>query len=128
MAQTRNTVQMEKILAYLSGVKSHPNAETVFNSVRKEIPSITLATVYRNLNKLAATGRILRLEVNGEYRFDADTSPHQHGVCNACGRIFDFFDGRASGRALKNFSSPDFSAEKVSITFMGTCKKCMKGS
>ncbi|MCX6802226.1 MAG: Fur family transcriptional regulator [Candidatus Diapherotrites archaeon] len=124
MNRARNTVQLQKIREYLSGVKSHPNAETVFNAVKKGIPSVTLATVYRNLNKLADSGEILRLEVNGEYRFDADKSMHQHAVCTECGGILDFMDVKLGEEMLKKFKSKEFMAEKVKIFYEGKCRKC----
>ena len=116
--------KLQKIMDYLESVKTHPNAETVFNAVKKEIPSITLATVYRNLNKLAKHGEILRLEINGEFRFDADIGLHQHGICRNCKNMFDFFNEKISKNALKNLNSEEFEADSVSIKFHGLCKKC----
>ena len=84
----RQTIQRIKILEYLEGVKTHPTAETIYREVKKELPTITLATVYRNLNLLADEGKIVKLEINNEYHFDADRSNHQHGVCKKCGKIY----------------------------------------
>jgi Fe2+ or Zn2+ uptake regulation protein len=120
----RNTVQLQKIRDYLCSVKCHPNAETVFNAVKKDLPSVTLATVYRNLNKMADNCEILRLEVNGEYRFDADKSMHQHAICRECGSILDFADLKLSEEILEKFSSGEFKAEDVRIFYYGKCKKC----
>ncbi len=120
----RNTIQMQKILDYLNSVKTHPNAETIFNAVKKDVPSITLATIYRNLNKLAELGKILKLEINGEFRFDADTCFHQHVICKNCGEVKDFFNEKISKNALKNFNLAEFNADSVSIKFYGVCKKC----
>ena len=123
----RNTIQMQKIFDYLKSVKTHPTAETIFNAVKKDIPSITLATVYRNLNKLSETGKILKLEINGEFRFDADTCFHQHVICKKCGKVRDFFNEKISKNALKNFNLVDFDADSVSIKFYGSCKHCGEG-
>ncbi len=124
MVCERNTIQKEKIFKYLSSVETHPTAETVFNEVRKEIPSITLATVYRNLNKLAEQGCVHRLELNGEYHFDGRQGMHQHGVCRKCGKIIDFIDSEISKNALKKINSADFEAEDVTIIYSGVCKEC----
>jgi len=121
---SRNTVQMQKILEYLKSVKIHPNAETIFNAVKNDIPSITLATVYRNLNKLTENKKILKLEIKGEFRFDADTCFHQHVLCRKCGVVKDFFNEKLSKDALKNFNLAGFDADSVSIKFYGSCKKC----
>ncbi|KKP64295.1 MAG: Transcriptional regulator, Fur family [Candidatus Moranbacteria bacterium GW2011_GWF2_34_56] len=73
----RITNQKQIILNYLEKNKSHPSAEEVFLNVKKILPRISLATVYRNLEQFAQTGKIL--EINGATkRFDGDISDHQH--------------------------------------------------
>jgi len=126
MAETRNTVQMQKILDYLIKVKSHPNAETVYVNVKNAVPSITRATVYRNLHKLADEGKICRLEINGEYKFDADCSVHKHCVCKSCGKIFDYYDKHLSEKMLRDFKSKDFNPVSVNLIYFGYCTKCSK--
>jgi len=127
MLQTRNTDQKLKILLHLRSVKTHPTAESVYEQVKKDIPAISLATVYRNLNTMAAQGKILRLEINKEYHYDADISFHQHCVCNACGRIDDMFQYGISEYALKNFKNKKFKPVSVSVIFRGFCKDCSNG-
>ncbi|MFH1448666.1 MAG: transcriptional repressor [Candidatus Micrarchaeota archaeon] len=124
MTEERETIQMIKIREYLKGVRIHPSAENVYEAVKKEIPSITLATVYRNLNKLSRNGDVLKLEVNGEYRFDGDVGMHQHCVCKSCGKIIDISNERISKNAMKNFNYEEFTATSVSIMFRGLCDKC----
>lgn len=126
----RNTLQRIKVLEYLKGDKSHPNAERVYNAIKKEIPTISLATVYRNLNLLAEQGKILKLNINNEAHFDGDTNIHQHGVCRNCGKIFDFFinglEKKAINEAEKNKIGNEFNAEYAEIIFKGTCRNCRK--
>ena len=124
MTNTRMTSQRIKILEYLKSVKTHPNAEDVYEHVKKDLPSITLATVYRNLNLLAEQGELLKLEINNEFRFDADMCYHQHCVCRKCGKIVDVFNKKISEYALKNFESKEFKASCVTVIFKGLCKKC----
>lgn len=122
--KTRNTIQRIKIIDYLKSVKTHPTAEMVYNAVVKDIPTITLATVYRNLNLLAEQRQILKFEVNKEFRFDGDTCNHQHCVCRKCDKIMDSFKKNISQYALNNINSNEFKADCVNIMFNGTCKKC----
>ncbi len=110
-----------KVIEYLSGVKTHPTAEIVYKAVQKEIPTITLATVYRNLNLLAKDGDILKLEINSEFHFDADISNHQHCVCKKCGKIYDVFNEEISEFALKRMKSDEFTVENVNIIYYGEC-------
>ncbi|MBC8500210.1 MAG: transcriptional repressor [Nanoarchaeota archaeon] len=128
MITTRNTEQRKKILEHLKNAHTHPTAEIVFKEVVKQLPKITLATVYRNLNLLAEQGKILRLEVNKEYHYDACIESHQHCVCEKCGRIIDSFKKNISKYALKKFQLKDFEPKSVTIIFRGTCKKCAEAN
>ena len=120
----RMTNQRMKILEYLESVKNHPTAEKVYQAVRKGLPAITLATVYRNLNLLAEEGRILRMEINGEYHFDADMCCHQHCVCQECGKILDVMQKEISEHAMKKIKVRGFEPRCVNIMFIGSCKRC----
>jgi len=125
--ERRQTIQKIKILEFLKSVKSHPTAETVYGEVKKEIPSITLATVYRNLNTLSDDGKILRFEVNKELHFDADTCHHQHFVCKECKKIIDVFIPEISTSALDQVKNNKlFDAECVHVVFSGICKNCKR--
>ena len=120
----RMTNQRLKILEYLKSVKTHPTAEVVYEAVKKNLPLMTLATVYRNLNLLAEEGKITKLDINGEFHFDADLSHHQHCVCKKCGKIDDHFQKEISQYALKKIKASNFQLQGVNIFFHGTCKKC----
>ncbi|MFC1722750.1 Fur family transcriptional regulator [Nanoarchaeota archaeon] len=121
---TRMTNQKLKIFEYLEGVYTHPTAQQVFDAVKKDLPAITLATVYRNLNLLADQGKILRFEAGKEYRYDADTRLHQHAVCKSCGKIFDLHKKGVSTFAMKKLDIAGFEAESVDVIFHGKCKGC----
>ena len=119
--------QREEILAYLRSTNEHPTADMVYENVRKEIPNISLGTVYRNLNLLADCNDILKLTFDGKSdRFDWNVEPHYHVLCECCGSVTDLyieplkhidvlaesaFDGRISGHMIQ---------------FRGLCEKCVK--
>ena len=87
----KGTKQKEAILRVLRNTNSHPTADWVYSEVRKEIPNISLGTVYRNLRLLEQEGDILELECIGNSlcRFVYNTEPHYHFKCERCGHIFD---------------------------------------
>jgi len=126
MAETRNTNQKMKILGYLKSVKTHPTAETVYKAVKKELPAISLGTVYRNLNKMAEDREILRFKVGNEFHFDGDTCCHQHCECITCGKIIDCFQKELSEYTLKKIDVKGFKPECVNILFKGRCEQCSK--
>ncbi len=115
--------QREAILNVLKNTKSHPSAAAVYEQVQKEIPNISLGTVYRNLSQLAQNGDILRIEVgDGFEHFDADCSFHIHLHCNECGSIGDLLssDGGVFELALQH----GFSPEKGVCVLHGICNNC----
>tara|TARA_Y100000310_G_C20293569_1_gene628320 strand:- start:121 stop:501 length:381 start_codon:yes stop_codon:yes gene_type:complete len=120
----KQTYQRLKILEYLKGVKTHPTAEQVYSKLKLKIPTISLATVHRNLNQMAEANQILKLEVKGQYHFDADLSLHQHFVCENCGKIYDIFHPDISEYALDEIDKDKFQVNNVYVIFNGVCDKC----
>lgn len=121
----RLTTQRQIILEELSNVKSHPTANEVYDMVRKRLPRIGLGTVYRNLELMAESGIILKLEVGGtQKRFDATTELHYHIRCMDCGRVDDIelpVQHQINEAASENTSYQVFSHH---IEFSGTCDQC----
>lgn len=121
----RLTTQRQIILEELGKVTSHPTANEVYDMVRRRLPRIGLGTVYRNLELMADSGIILKLEVGGtQKRFDATTEPHYHIRCTSCGRVDDI--------AMEVQEHINQAAEKASnyiilghhVEFSGICRAC----
>lgn len=85
------TIQRKAILrAFEAAGRTHPTAETLYHLAKKELPRISMGTVYRNLSDMSARGEVLRIPVtDGPDRFDRDLSRHDHAICRVCGRLFD---------------------------------------
>jgi len=122
----RQTYQKLKIAEYLRSVKSHPTAEMVYSAVKKDIPTISLGTVYRNLNLLAEQGEATKITINNEAHFDGQICNHQHFVCRKCGKIIDIPQEEISGYAMKKVNCKGFRPICVSVKFTGYCNKCDK--
>lgn len=121
----RNTVQKMKIMEYLMSTKSHPTAEAVYAEVSKDIPTISLSTVYRNLNTMAEDGEILKFEVGNEAHFDADISFHHHVYCKVCKAVFDLHDKEIASYITENANIPNFKVECTNLIFVGKCCDCI---
>ena len=123
--QMRLTTQRQIILEELGKVTSHPTANEVYDMVRKRLPRIGLGTVYRNLELMAETGIILKLEVGGtQKRFDATIDPHYHIRCISCGKIDDI---EIPVMADINTTAAELSNYQVlghHIEFSGVCSAC----
>lgn len=123
-ARTRMTRQRAEILAELRKAKNHPTAEEIHARVRRCLPRISLGTVYRNLELLAQSGEILRLDGgSGGRRFDGDISPHLHVRCRRCGRIADV-SGAALTPALDGLKAEGFVILRAHIELEGVCARC----
>ena len=59
----------------------HPSASVIHERVRRSIPNISLATVYRNLEAMVAGGLVCAINGSHERRYDANTMPHHHLLC-----------------------------------------------
>lgn len=82
--------QRSLILDILKNTKVHPTADWVYQEAKKKMPSIGIATVYRNLNALVELGECRRLTGgDGQDRFDGLTSRHYHMKCKKCGSLMD---------------------------------------
>lgn len=126
MAARRYSKQRELIYEAVCGTNQHPTAETVYNWLKPENPSLSLGTVYRNLNQLADDGSLLRLPLSVE-RFDANTAPHPHFRCLVCGNVFDM-DGLGYDPQLDEEAEEKSGhrIERHELLFTGICANCTK--
>ena len=124
MIKRRFSEKREAVLCYLRQRKDHPSAATVYDSLRQEFPTISLGTVYRNLNELADEGKILRFNHGGKEHFDGDITPHYHFCCEKCGTIYDI---HADFDLLPNTIHELLGArvDSVEIVATGRCKDCL---
>ena len=77
------------ILNIVENSRSHLTAEQIFQALRRSFPTVALATVYNNLNRLWAEGRVRKLSVEGmPDRYDR-IARHDHLVCRGCGKLAD---------------------------------------
>ena len=118
----------DAILACLRQTDQHPSADWVYESVKKQIPDISLATVYRNLNLFKTQGVIQSLgTVQGVERFDGNTAPHVHYICSGCGSVVDLHELHVPAE-LNNAAAlaSGGQVDSCQLTFTGLCGKCSR--
>ena len=121
----RMTHQREIILEELKQLKTHPTADELYDIVRKRLPRISLATVYRNLDVLADLGMIQRIEVSGrQKRFDGNPKPHHHIRCLLCGRVADVEIERPAEINFNEIKAHGFKVVGFRLEFEGICPEC----
>ena len=126
MAATKQFRKRNAILEYLQETDEHPSAEMVYNNLKPQIPDISLATVYRNLAMFRQSGQIISVgTVGGVERFDGNTAPHVHFVCNGCYAVHDLhtmnIPENLSREAEKMMGGQ---IEGCQLTFTGLCARC----
>ena len=117
----RFTPQREHVYAVLLRKRDHPTAEEVFIRAKREMPDISLATVYNCLDALVECGlaRQVTLE-RGATRFCPNMREHCHFYCDQCEGVFDIELPGETGIAL-----PDgYRAERYDIAIHGRCPAC----
>jgi len=119
------TAQRQCIFRALEGDVTHPSAERVHEKVRREMPTVSLKTVYQTLNDLAELGAISVLDVGtGSARFDPNVETvHHHLVCRSCGKVRDLaaeFPGVTVSRRV----AKGFAVESAEVVFRGLCDEC----
>ncbi|MCI7126632.1 MAG: transcriptional repressor [Agathobaculum sp.] len=123
--QTRNTVQRQIVLQAVLRMHDHPTADRVYEAVVAEHPSISKATVYRNLNQLASQGEIRRVSMpNGADRFDFRKDEHFHVRCSVCGAVYDVHMPQLDDLIERIDDAEGVEVQRYDILFEGVCAQC----
>jgi Fur family peroxide stress response transcriptional regulator len=86
------THQRMEVFRELAGTDEHPDAERIYQNVRKRVPAISRDTVYRTLSSLEGQGLVRKAEILfSRGRYDANMDRHHHFVCTECGLVRDFY-------------------------------------
>ena len=121
------TPQRQLLFRLLHGNTGHPTAETLFDEASREMPGISLRTVYQTLNDLTAMGELQSFDFGtGAARFDPNIGSHHHVVCRSCSSVADVY---VDGVADLHISELDgFAVESSDIVFRGLCATCASQS
>jgi Fur family transcriptional regulator, peroxide stress response regulator len=116
------------ILDVVRASEAHPSAAAVYRDVRRRLPRVSLATVYRNLRMLAAEGLLTERAGAAGMRFDGNPALHDHFTCVACGRIYDVPALAARGVSARIASRTGFEVLSRRIEFYGRCGACRRAA
>jgi len=121
----RKSKQKEAIVKALKGTTSHPTADWIYEQVRKDIPNISLGTVYRNLKVMKEKGEILELDLGGTFnRFDGNAQNHYHFRCEQCSRVFDIDEPVDQGINDRVARETGFNVSHHRLELRGLCNGC----
>lgn len=122
----RYSSRRQLILDTLRSCTNHPTAEELYTMVREHMPSISLGTVYRNLNVLVDSDEIRKFEPPGQVkaRYDAKREEHAHLVCRECNTVYDLNLPEVSSIDEKVETITGFYTEQRDIVLNGVCRSC----
>jgi Fur family transcriptional regulator, peroxide stress response regulator len=121
----KSSLQRQIILEEVIKEKTHPSALEIYERVRQRLPRISLGTVYRNLEQLAARGLIQKIEAaDGQRRFDGELTQHYHIRCLYCGRVDDALLPLLSRLNQTFDKTSDYTILGHRLEFYGICPRC----
>ncbi len=115
-----------KILNYLDHNKNHPTVEQIHKAVKKEVPTVSMTSIYNSLEIFCQKNLIKPLYFTGtETRFDVIVSPHYHFFCERCGVIIDL---QVEKEYFKKRNVEGHRVIEIQGCFKGICKNCLKNN
>ncbi|MGH9615686.1 MAG: Fur family transcriptional regulator [Acidobacteriaceae bacterium] len=123
------THQRQVLFEVVQGMTGHPSLEEIYARVRRRIPSISLATVYKNLHLFVESGIVGEVSLHhGSLRIETNRAAHHHLVCRGCKSITDLDEKSFKLKMEPARVSPAFQVERYSIEVIGLCPACRKTS
>ena len=119
------TPQRIAIVREIADDLSHPTAQALFERLRPAFPTMSFATVYNTLDALGGCGLTGSLNLGGAVRFDPNTDPHHHAVCESCGTVVDItVDVAVDSVAPAALSVSGFRVLREERIYRGLCDRC----
>ena len=120
------TIQRLEIIKCLSRDLSHPGARDILQKVRKNVPRISMSTVYYTLDMMKKEGLLRELDFyDRDNRYDTNILDHINLVCTKCGRITDLLGYMPSfSKAVEKETG--FKPASMRFEYYGYCKECRR--
>ena len=121
------TPQRLAIAKILAVSKSHPSVEDIYEKLKDDFPTMSLATVYRNVLLLKSLGEVLELGFPvGSNHYDGNKPfPHPHVMCVQCKKIIDPKLESIKDMTKKVADETNFKILTHRLDFFGICNECL---
>ncbi len=122
----RITPQRLAVLRVLAVSDGHPTVERIYETVRAEFPTTSIATVYKTVHLLKQLNEVLELGFpDGSNRYDGHRPyPHPHAICRKCRKIVDLKLGGLEELKREVAAKTDFRLLDHRVDFFGICREC----
>ncbi len=123
----RVTPQRVALLSVLLADESHPTAADLMSKLRKTIPNLSLATVYKNLAAMTRLGLVAEVEIPGHVaRYEANLAPHVNFVCLSCHTVSDVEDPCIDEFHERLRSRTRTEVREIQVLVRGICARCRR--
>jgi Fur family peroxide stress response transcriptional regulator len=121
------THQRQVLYETMKTMHGHPSPEEVYARVKRKVPAISLATVYKNIHLFVESGVFREVSMHhGSVRVEMNSQPHHHLVCLKCRKIADIQE-KELGLGVRRGRLPDgFMVERYAVDVIGICASCQK--
>lgn len=119
------THQRQVIYETVMNLPGHPSPEAIYAEVRGKIPSISLATVYKNIQTFLHSGILKKVSTyHGALRVEPNLAPHHHVVCVRCKSIMDVDEDKIEPIRLRQRLPRGFKVTRIAVDILGVCESC----
>ena len=124
----RLTPQRLAMLRIIAKSAGHPSAEQIYEQIKADFPTTSLATIYKTLSLLKDIGEVLELNfASVGSRYDGNRPyPHPHVICTRCGQILDPEMAGMAEVSKEMARQTGFKITHHQLNFFGLCPRCQK--
>jgi len=129
-SEYRLTPQRVELIRLIAASEGHPSASHLYNQIKVQFPTMSLATVYKTLDLLKELGEVLEIGLRDDNHYDGNKPyPHPHLICIKCKRIMDGeLDSVVKNLVQEVEKNFGFQILKHQLDFYGICPDCQNKS
>jgi Fur family peroxide stress response transcriptional regulator len=122
----RITPQRLAVLKVLAASDGHPSVERIYETVRAQFPTTSIATIYKTVALLKQENEVIEISFpDGSNRYDGNKPyPHPHLICTSCRRIIDPDLSSLADLAKEVTHETGFQIHTHRVDFFGLCREC----
>ncbi|NSW52622.1 MAG: transcriptional repressor [Anaerolineae bacterium] len=122
----RITSHRMALLRLIAVSEGHPNAAQLFEQLRQQFPTVSLATVYKTLALLKEENEVFEIDLRDDSHYDGNKPyPHPHLICRVCRQIIDGDEVSLLGALNQEIRERyQFQVQQSQLVFYGVCRDC----
>lgn len=124
--EQRVTPQRMAVLKVLACNPNHPSIDEIYDIVKRDFPTTSLATIYKTIATLKEIGEVAELSLgSGANRYDGcNMHPHPHLICVECNRIIDIDIADLDNLSDRVSVQSGYQIIRQRLDFFGICPEC----